>query len=57
VMFDVVIEVRVPSVPHHRIENVREQRIKPCILFGKDSAAMNVLVHHECVGPDIVRLH
>lgn len=57
VMFDMVIKVRIPGVAHKRIKNVREKRIEPRKLFCKNSAHMDMLMHHQSISTNIVHLH
>lgn len=42
---------------HKRIKDVREKRIKPGQLFGQDATHMDMLMHHQRISTDIIRLH
>lgn len=57
VVLDVVVVVRVPRVAHQRIGDVGEDRVEEPEGLAEDPAHVDVLVHHEGVGADKVRLH
>lgn len=57
VVLDVMVVVRVPRMSHERVGDVGKERVKQPELLGEDSAHVDVLVHHERVGPHVVRLH
>lgn len=58
-MLDMMIVVGVPGVAHQRIGEVGEQLVEPGQGRGalQDAAHVDVLVHHQRVGADVVRLH
>ncbi|TKW51113.1 hypothetical protein CTA1_12224 [Colletotrichum tanaceti] len=61
VVLDVVVEVGVPGVAHEGVGDVGEGGVEgpqeAAGLPGEDAAHVDVLVHHEGVGADVVELH
>lgn len=57
VVFDVVVEVRVPGMAHERVRDVGEERVEGPEGSGQNTAHVDVLVHHQRVAADIVGLH
>lgn len=53
VVLDVVVEVRVPGVAHKGVQQVREGEVEPGIGLVQDTAAVDVLVHHQGVGAGV----
>lgn len=59
VMFDVMIEIGVPGVPHKWIRDIGEHGIdqpqnRP---LCQDTIHVDVLMHHQCVRSHVVELH
>src|SRR5699024_1663530 len=42
---------------HQRVEQVREQLVEEAVWLGQDAPLVDVLVHHERVGAEVVELH
>ena len=57
VVLDVVIVVRVPRVAHQGIRDVGKDRVEEPEGLAEDTAHVDVLVHHQGVGANEVRLH
>ena len=52
-----MVVVAVPGVAHQRVGDVREDAVEEGELLGQDAPLVDVLVHHECVGPHVVDGH
>jgi len=53
----VVVEVGVPRVAHQRIRDVREELVKPSVLWRKHTIHVDVLMAQQGIGSDIPSLH
>jgi hypothetical protein len=56
-VFNMMIEIGIPSVPHQRIRDIWEKSIKNDIPPTKDASHMYVLMHHQGVGTHVADLH
>jgi hypothetical protein len=56
-VLDVVEVVRVPRVPHQRIEDIRKDFVHEGILLVQNSPNVNMLMLEQCVRSRIPTLH
>lgn len=56
-VLDVVVEVAVPSVAHQGVGEVGESQVEPGVVLLENASPVNVLMHHERVGPRVRDLH
>lgn len=57
VVFDVMVEVGVPSVPHQWIRDVGEEGVKDDKTTVENPTHVYMLVHHQGVCAHVVELH
>lgn len=57
VVLHVVVEVAVPRVAHERVQDVGEVEVEPGVALLEHAVSVDVLVHHERIGPRVRDLH
>ena len=46
-VLDVVVKIRIPSVSHEGLQDIRNQMIEKCVLFCQHAVIVNMVVQHK----------